>query len=277
MVDKHILVVDDDKSILRMLEFGLRKLGASYKISTAKDMSSALEEIEKQHFDLVLTDYMMPGMTGIDLARAVHSISPTTQVILMTAYGTNKLKDTSTHIGFDGYLDKPFDIDDVRELVQTKAKEAPPVRKSIENLEPAVAQAGSNEKARKKRAKSASKSPSVPGLLDNLLSNAGARAVLLINTSGDPLKSAGHIDPKRATDIAARVAANFLHTADLSTLLENKGMFKSGFYEGDSYNMYVCDVNSVSLLVVIFDAKLRPGVVWFYTKQIASELAPLLV
>jgi CheY-like chemotaxis protein len=274
MADTHILVVDDDKSILRMLEFGLQKLGASYKITTAKDMSSALEAMENQRFDLVLTDYMMPGMTGIDLARAVHSMSPATQVILMTAYGTSKLKDTSTHIGFDGYLDKPFDIDDVRKLVELKAKEAGTSAGQARKSVPAQPKAKNKPTAKKEPVKV---KLSVPGLLDNLLLNAGARAVILINSSGSPLQIAGQIDTKRATDIASLVSQNFLHTAELSSLLENKKMFKSGFYEGDSYNVYICDVDASSLLVVIFDAKLRPGVVWFYTRQIATELAPLLV
>ena len=99
---------------------------------------------------------------------------------------------------------------------------------------------------------------------------------MLIKTNGDPPTVAGQIDSGRATNIAAVVAANFLKTTELSTLIDNKKMFKSGFYEGEFYNLYVCGINIESLLAVIFDAKLRPGVVWFYTKQVAGELAPLL-
>src|ERR687884_717010 len=97
----QILIVDDDKDVLRMLEFGLKKLGPEYQITTAPDTQTAVEQVEGQPFDLVLTDYMMPGMTGIDLVQAIRHLSPDTQVILMTAYGSTDLLDTSNHLGVD--------------------------------------------------------------------------------------------------------------------------------------------------------------------------------
>ena len=103
MTQKRILIVDDDKSILRMLEFGLKKMGPDYQFFTARDIYNALEQIETEWFDLVVTDYMMPGMTGVDLARAVRKISPDTQVVLMTAYGSSELRNTTDNLGIDGF------------------------------------------------------------------------------------------------------------------------------------------------------------------------------
>lgn len=263
----RVLIVDDDQSILRMVEFGLQKLGPDFQIFTAGDMNAALDHVERQSIDVLLTDYMMPGMTGVDLARVVQRISPTTQVVLMTAFGTDKLRDTSNHIGFDGYLDKPFDMEDLRKLIKSKMSEVSSDQEQ-QHLDNAAVEDTTEPEATEPQ--------TISTLLDSLLINAGARAVLLIKTNGDPLKVAGQIETRRATNIAAMVAANFLHTTELSTLIDNKKMFKSGFYEGEFYNMYVCGVNIDSLLAVIFDAKLRPGVVWFYTKQVAGELAPLL-
>jgi DNA-binding response OmpR family regulator len=266
----RVLIVDDDQSILRMVEFALQKLGPDCQIFTAGNMDTALEHIEHQSIDMMLTDYMMPGMTGVDLARIVQRISPTTQVVLMTAYGTDKLRDTSTHIGFDAYLDKPFDMDELRSLIKSKmaeilsGQEQDPDRTVVS---PAPEGTAEPEDV---------KPQTISTLLDSLLTNAGARAVLLLKTNGEPLKLAGQIESGRATSLAALVAANFLNTTELSTLIDNKKMFKSGFYEGESYNMYVCGVDLESLLAVIFDAKLRPGVVWFYTRQVAGELASLL-
>jgi CheY-like chemotaxis protein len=270
MSTTHVLIVDDDKSVLRMIEYGLNKLGPEFKISTATDMDGALAQIEQQQFDLIITDYMMPGLTGVDLARAVNRLSPNTQIVLMTAYGTEKLRDTSAHIGFDRYIDKPFDIEIIRDIIRDaksanadgdKASAEPEVSES-----PAIA----NDVAPASDA-------SIMGTLRALQVNAGARAVLLLNAEDDPVKFVGQIDQTKATNIAALVASSFLQTAELAALLDNNRVFKSGFYEGDSYNIYVCDVNENSLLAVIFDVKLRPGVVWFYTKQTATDLAPLLV
>ena len=267
---KRILLVDDDKSILRMLEFGLKKLGPEYQVVSAKDMSSAMSHIEKHRFDMVLTDYMMPGMTGVDLARAVHKMSPDTQVVLMTAYGNSKLRHTTNHIGFDGYLDKPFDIEEVRNMV-----------KDSDQIIDDDSRDGKKDGDRARAASLKTGKPSTPkktvdGLLQTLLIDAGARAVLLINPTGTPVKTAGQIDQKKITMIASLVAANFLQTSELSTLIDNRKIFKSGLYEGDAYNIYICHVNEESLLAVIFDVKLRPGVVWFYSKQTAVELAHVL-
>lgn len=259
---KRILVVDDDKNILRMLEYGLNKLG-EYQVVTAGDMFGALKHIESQEFDLVLTDYMMPGLTGVDLARAVHKLSPNTQVVLMTAYGTPKLRDTTTHIGFDGYLNKPFDVEAVRNLIKDAAREA--VSPTESTVEAAPAQTASPAPAK-----------TVDGLLQDLLIKAGVRAVILIGASDTAIKTAGQIDPKKISGIASLVASSFRQTSDLASLLDNQKTFKAGLYEGDAYNIYVCEVNEEALLAVIFDVKLRPGVVWFYSKQTAVELAPLL-
>jgi two-component system alkaline phosphatase synthesis response regulator PhoP len=72
----HILIVDDDKDVLRMLEFGLKKINPDYQISTARNTQNAVEQVEKEWFDLVLTDFMMPGMTGIYIAQAIRHLSP---------------------------------------------------------------------------------------------------------------------------------------------------------------------------------------------------------
>ena len=177
----RVLIVDDDQNILRMVEFGLQKLGPDFQIYTARDMNAALDHIERQSIDVLLTDYMMPGMTGVDLARVVQRVSPTTQVVLMTAYGTDKLRDTSTHIGFDGYLDKPFDMEDLRKLIKSKLDEVSSGQQH--NLDDAVA-----FPAREGEAEPEATTPqTISSLLDSLLVNAGARAVLLIKTKMERL------------------------------------------------------------------------------------------
>lgn len=262
MSETHVLVVDDDDSVLRMLEYGLQKLGPEFQISTAKDMSNAVTEIEKQKFDLIITDYMMPGMTGVDLARAVHRMSPDTQIVLMTAYGTSKLRDTSTHIGFDGFLDKPFDIDRVREVILDTIKQVKLTKQPAKTVDvpPEIQPVVAN----------------IDVVLEDLLFNAGARAVLLVNGQGEPIKIVGQIGQSQAKSIATLAANNFMQSSELSVLLDNKKAFKSGFYEGDSHNIYICGIKDNAMLGVIFDVKLRPGVVWFYTKQAAAALLPLL-
>ena len=276
MGQKHILIVDDDNSILRMLEFGLKKLGPNYHISTAENMTSAMRQIEEIQFDLIITDYMMPGMTGVDLVRAVRRLSPATQVVLMTAYGTNKLRDTTDNLHIDGYLNKPFTMDQIRDIVRQSALSIveAPISQSDGAYPPDETDDGLGSTPVD------DKPPdyvSVAEHLHQLQINAGSRAVMLINNQGMSVHVVGEITPSKISQICELVASNHYGPAKLAHLLDNKKPFKASFYEGDSYNLYVCDVNGKCLLAVVFDVKLRPGVVWFYTKQTASALEPLIV
>jgi len=111
-----------------------------------------------------------------------------------------------------------------------------------------------------------------------LQSYTGAQSVLLITSTGYPVAEIGHTDKLDVTTVATLVAANFLAAAELARMLDSDvSIFKSSYYEGDNYNIYSYDVNKQFLLVVIFDARSKPGVVWFYTKQAAAELSPMLV
>lgn len=264
---KLILIVDDDKSILRMLEFGLKKLGSDYQFYTAHNIYNAMEQVEQKWFDLVITDYMMPGMTGVDLARAVRRISPETQVVLMTAYGSAELRHTLDNLGIDGFLNKPFTMDQIREVVLQS------VKANSEHLPSVQLEANPTVPDTKNIITSAD---SVDSQLQKLLVDAGVRGAMLISSDGYPVQIVGQIASANSDSICALIAANFYYPTELSDLLGNQQHFKSSFYEGDANNLYVCKVNGKYLLAVLFDVKLRPGVVWFYTKQAAMALATLL-
>ncbi len=97
--------------------------------------------------------------------------------------------------------------------------------------------------------------------------------MLLLTTGGYPVEvlgtKQGDLD---ISSVAALVAANFMAAMELSRLLGNASIFKSSYHEGPDYNIYSYEVNDELLLAVIFGTESRPGAVWFYTKQVASEL-----
>lgn len=258
MANKRVLIVDNDKDISLMLQHSLRMLGPEYEIVTVTDSVTAISLIEKESFAVVITDYMMPVMTGVDLALAVRRISPDTQVILMTAYGSTNLRDTSKFLGLDGFLDKPFPLEQVQEIVkravaQTHGKETPPLPPDKPRLSQAIYEQ-----------------------LRTLQNNSGVRCVLLITADGRPLQVVGQSAGFEVTSISALVAANFLAAAELAKLIGNQTIFKSSYYEGENYNIYAHDVNEKLLLAIVFDARQKPGSVWFYTKHAATTLAQLL-
>ena len=83
-METKILIVDDDPDILNMLHHFLSRLDLTAE--KACHGQEALERLEKQHFDLVITDITMPHLDGIELTRHVNQNFPETDVLVMTGY-----------------------------------------------------------------------------------------------------------------------------------------------------------------------------------------------
>jgi len=110
----RILVVDDEESLRFSLSRGLRKAG--YAVETAADAQEAVECLGRLSFDVVLTDIVMPGGSGLDVLAAVHEMDRDSVVILMTAHGTVENAIDALRKGAFDYLTKPFEN---RELLVT--------------------------------------------------------------------------------------------------------------------------------------------------------------
>ena len=82
----HILIVEDELGIVQFLQQGLQEEG--YQITTANDGSKAFELIHSQHFDLILLDWMLPKINGLDLCKAIRIKDQTTPIIFLTAKDT---------------------------------------------------------------------------------------------------------------------------------------------------------------------------------------------
>ncbi len=101
-----LLVVEDDRSNLESLERLLSK--EDYRVLTAPDARAALELLRRQRAHIVVTDLMMPGLSGLDLLKAIKAVSPETEVILMTAYGTVETAVEAMRAGAYDFVEKPL-------------------------------------------------------------------------------------------------------------------------------------------------------------------------
>jgi two-component system NtrC family response regulator len=108
----RILVVDDDASLRRVLEYNLAEEG--YEVTAAGSGEEALSLLERERFDLVVTDIKMPGMDGMDLLRRVKDSSPDTQVVMITAFGTIEMAVEAMKAGAFEYITKPFNRDELK-------------------------------------------------------------------------------------------------------------------------------------------------------------------
>jgi CheY-like chemotaxis protein len=115
--EKKILIVDDEETLTYSLYQTFIKSPDIYEVVTAASGDEAAERLAKDKFDLVLTDIRMPGMDGLELLAEIKAKYPGTKVIVMTAFGSMEKKEESLAIGADYYIEKDFDISDIRQLV----------------------------------------------------------------------------------------------------------------------------------------------------------------
>lgn len=112
----RILVVDDDQGMRENLAELFESLG--YEVWTAGNAAEALTELERGPVDLLLTDYKMPGPTGVELVDAARKRQPGLRAVLMTAFGDTFTEMESVRRGAVGYLNKPFEADEVVAFVE---------------------------------------------------------------------------------------------------------------------------------------------------------------
>ncbi|MDM8520331.1 response regulator [Anaerolineales bacterium HSG6] len=256
MNEKRILVVDDDKFILTFLEHTLKKFEPNFDVTTVVSGSEALEQLQMARFDLVITDYLMPGISGVDLANAIRHMTPETAVVLMTAYANDQLHHTIELLSVDGYIRKPINLSQVRKVVT----------QTIGGIDQQVSSHPDQENLDQE----------IHKYLQTLHLNAGARFVVLLSANGEAMQTVGQVSTAEASDIAKLVAAHCLAAQKLADLLKRKSHYRSSSFEEEDYYIYTYNVDDRFLLAVIFGKETRPGVVWIYTKQAAEGLRPLV-
>lgn len=107
----RILVVDDEPHICSLVSRWLTSEG--YSCSSAFSGEMAIELLDKQEYHLVLSDIMMPGMSGLDLLTVVRKVRPDVAVIMITAIDDRKTGILALELGAFGYLTKPFEKNEV--------------------------------------------------------------------------------------------------------------------------------------------------------------------
>ncbi|MEF3273414.1 MAG: response regulator [Chloroflexus sp.] len=113
-----IILVEDEPDILIILHRLMRDLTGGYDIITVNSGADALAQIALRRVPLVITDYNMPGMNGLQLAAAVKETSPNTIVVMITAYATPELERRAREQRIDYYLPKPFPLDRLEQIVR---------------------------------------------------------------------------------------------------------------------------------------------------------------
>jgi two-component system phosphate regulon response regulator OmpR len=120
----HILVIDDDRRIRELLKSYLSENG--FRVTDAADANEARRKMKGLAFDLLILDVMMPGETGLDLARSLREIRATVPILMLSALADSADRIAGLMSGSDDYLPKPFEPRELLLRVQNLLRRTAP-------------------------------------------------------------------------------------------------------------------------------------------------------
>jgi len=114
----NILLVDDDRNLVTTLSYGLHKaMGDAISVAVCFSGSEALSMLATQAFDVVVSDFNMPGPSGLEFLKRIRHEYREIILVLITAYGTDALEEGVRQLGV-GYITKPFEPSLLAQLIK---------------------------------------------------------------------------------------------------------------------------------------------------------------
>ena len=264
MTKIKILIVDDQIDAGEILKIKLQHMSSNYEVILVIDAFEALDMLRATPFDVLITDYIMPGMDGLELIESVRAISPATHVIIMSALQSNSMREILTEAEVDHFLPKPFRADDIHHIVDQ-------VLNRVE-----TSRARAHHKASSPGDRFNKVHQQIQEVLRDLRHNTSALCVFMVNSAGFLIAQDGGDDRTPISMLASLTTANGLATTEISRLLGNPNPFQSMIFEGQDYNVASYLLESIIYLSVVFGKQVKIGVVQHYTRQAIVQLSPLL-
>ena len=120
---KHLLIVEDEEGIVQFLKQGLEEEG--YQITAATNGKAGLEAFNDGKFDLLLLDWMLPKMTGLELCKAIRQMNAKVPILFLTAKDTVQETVEGLKAGANDYIKKPFSFDELVERIKVQLRDQP--------------------------------------------------------------------------------------------------------------------------------------------------------
>jgi response regulator RpfG family c-di-GMP phosphodiesterase len=195
-------------------------------------------------------------MNGLELANLIRIKSPQTQIVMMTSFGTDLVQQTAANLRVAAFLNKPVDIKTVREIVLQTIADSQKDEAVVwqEKLSPNSA---------------------IKGYLSTLRRNTNAQCVLLLNTSGELVESAGSTANLDIMNTSVLIAANFVAAVEMFRATASDTGSICCHLEGPSDDIFCQDINGEHFLAVIYSAKGKNGIIRHYTQSTIELLKPL--
>jgi CheY-like chemotaxis protein len=123
MEKKRVLVVDDEEDLTWSIAKNLARDKDRYDLITVNSGKEALDVLSQLPVNLVVSDVRMPEISGLDLLLKIKENYPLTKVVIMTAYGSSEVQDEASKRGCFKYIEKPFEMNKLRELILSGIEE----------------------------------------------------------------------------------------------------------------------------------------------------------
>jgi len=123
----RIMIIEDDEEMRSLLKDFFEEEG--FETDSVSNGVDALRMFSEDHFDLVITDIRMPGLTGLDILPRIRRLKPETPIIVMTAYGSEDVRRRAFERGATTYLEKPIQMSKLRTVIREMVS-----RKELEKL-----------------------------------------------------------------------------------------------------------------------------------------------
>jgi CheY-like chemotaxis protein len=254
---KRILVVDDEESILTLLERSLKTLNPDYQIVTVNNGFDALNHLEQTPFDIVITDYHMAEMDGLELLEATRYVNPKTRIIVMTGYDDKILEAETKRLKAHSFLIKPIQLDKFYQVIREALETTPRERTGILVL--------SNQQYQ-----------TINDLLEQLRQDVSARCIFLAGAQGHIIARVGSPGQVHMEEITSLLGGGLATLSEAGRVLDgDQEAINLAYHEGKQENLYALNIGQQFLLVLIVNRgpySSRLGTVWYYAQQVALTL-----
>lgn len=234
-MDRNILIVDDQRDILRLLHSTLDTLkNAEVKIFEAPSGEEALLESSRHKIDLLVTDYKLPGMTGVQLMHKVRARHPEVKVIIITGMSDRKSRDEILNAGALAIFDKPIPLADFLDMAE----------RGLDLVQTIFPLENKNEKVEERHTK-------ISDLLANFRQDIKAEAVFFLNDRGLVQARTGKLhDPSMEVSLISTLMA--IHSASLKVVRHNHQDSLDSYhvFSGGDHDLLFIPVTQVYALLV---------------------------
>ncbi len=237
MAAHRILIVEDQREVSRLLRTSLETLEHKLEIVEIPSGEEALLDSSRNRVDLLVADYRLPGISGIELMLKVRGFHPDVKVILITGLTDPKVRREVANAGADAFFIKPVPIADFLDAVERALG-------LVETILPPEPIAPEDESEETRR--------TLPDLLAGLRQNLEAKAVLLYDDGGRVLARAGEL-PDSSAEVTLTVSLMSIFSAGqkIASLLGAAAASSWHIFHGERYDVLFAPVGTAHALLAV--------------------------